>query len=400
MYYLVDVDQVPIARLTENLEKRLEKNPGDVKLLLNLARLHAMAFATKSDVTNIVSGTLDPFFGYARDGRGLPFTRKRIAWELAKTRDKDKATAASDHLTKAITTYRKLVQIEPQNGIARIGLGWCLLQAGEKIEAREVLRALLADAWAEEEKKFNYRPPDYTFLTEETSQYLLELLDPRTDAAEIATIRSQTQSFEKLGRSVTPILIPLAGNSDLDDLLARDASVRFDVDGRGREGTWSWITPRAGWLVWLPKDGSREIASGLQLFGNVTWWLFWNDGYEALTALDDDQDGFLTGHELERLGVWQDTNGNGRVDAGEVKTLDECGIQALACSSQSSSSKDVVRWSPRGVVFKGGEVRPSWDVLLRYAPPQLTVVSVPIAGLGAKGLADGSVVQSELMKHD
>jgi len=118
MYYLVDVDQVPIARLTENLEKRLEKNPGDVKLLLNLARLHAMAFATKSDVTNIVSGTLDPFFGYARDGRGLPFTRKRIAWELAKTRDKDKATAASDHLTKAITTYRKLVQIEPQNGMS------------------------------------------------------------------------------------------------------------------------------------------------------------------------------------------------------------------------------------------------------------------------------------------
>ena len=40
------------------------------------------------------------------------------------------------------------------------------------------------------------------------------------------------------------------------------------------------------------------ICSGLQMFGSYSFFLFWNNGYEALSALDDNQDGKLDGAEL------------------------------------------------------------------------------------------------------
>jgi hypothetical protein len=101
----------------------------------------------------------------------------------------------------------------------------------------------------------------------------------------------------------------------------------------------------------------------------VSWWLFWRDGYEALSAVDDDGDGWLRGSELDGIGVWCDTNEDGVCQPGEVKTLRELGIVGLACSGQASSRSDVVRWNPRGVVLAGGKARPTWDVLLRYTPP-------------------------------
>jgi hypothetical protein len=201
---------------------------------------------------------------------------------------------------------------------------------------------------------------------------LIPLLDEKKDAEEIASWNARDAQLESLPRAISPIIVPLDGGATIDDLLAAEASVRFDVDGRCRPGTWSWVKPRAGWLVWLPRDGSREVSSGLHLFGNVTWWLFWKDGYAALSALDDDGDGVLRGEELERLGVWQDRNGDGHVDSGEVRTLAELGIVEISCLSQASDRPDVLRWSPRGVTFEGGETRPTWDVLLHYEAPVAT----------------------------
>jgi hypothetical protein len=56
--------------------------------------------------------------------------------------------------------------------------------------------------------------------------------------------------------------------------------VRFDADGSGPRD-WTWITPEAGWLV-HDADGAGTIDSALQLFGSVTFWLFWSNGYEPM----------------------------------------------------------------------------------------------------------------------
>ena len=49
IYMRVETTQVPVDRLVANLEKELEANPGNVQTILNLARLHAMAFANKEE---------------------------------------------------------------------------------------------------------------------------------------------------------------------------------------------------------------------------------------------------------------------------------------------------------------------------------------------------------------
>ena len=43
-----DVRKVPVDRLLGNLERAAKENPTDVQAQMNLARLHAMAYALKS----------------------------------------------------------------------------------------------------------------------------------------------------------------------------------------------------------------------------------------------------------------------------------------------------------------------------------------------------------------
>lgn len=45
----VDVRNVPVDRVTANLERELTAKPNDARLLVNLARVHSMAFAQRRD---------------------------------------------------------------------------------------------------------------------------------------------------------------------------------------------------------------------------------------------------------------------------------------------------------------------------------------------------------------
>ena len=113
------------------------------------------------------------------------------------------------------------------------------------------------------------------------------------------------------------------------------------------------------------RAGKGEITSGLQLFGNVTFWLFWENGYAALAALDDDGDGTLRGDELKGLAIWHDRNGNGVSEPGEAKPLPEHGITAVSCRSERDACHpDRIAFSPRGVTFRDGTTRPTFDLIL------------------------------------
>lgn len=49
IYMRVETRQVPIDRLVANLEGQLKADPKNAQTLVNLARLHAMAYALKVD---------------------------------------------------------------------------------------------------------------------------------------------------------------------------------------------------------------------------------------------------------------------------------------------------------------------------------------------------------------
>lgn len=59
--------------------------------------------------------------------------------------------------------------------------------------------------------------------------------------------------------------------------------------------------------------------------------LFFENGYHALATLDDDGDGELAGRELRGLALWQDRNGDGVSDDGEVKPVGAYGVVSLSC---------------------------------------------------------------------
>jgi tetratricopeptide (TPR) repeat protein len=362
MFMRPDLVDIPVDRLAENLAKLAEENPKDAQARYNLARLHAMAFALKTDATRVWRG---------QEKRGVWFghTPKTVPFTNTPTDDPEKLKIAEDHLAKAIAQYGKAVELAPDFLAAQLGHAWCVEQAGKKQEAVDLYRKLITRAW-EREGKAQFGGLGGHFITSEAADYLIPLLDADADADEIATLRERSEGLRRLPRPVTPIAIPLSGSLGADDIMDRSSAVLFDADGSGELKQWTWIRSNAGWLVHDPR-GRSQITSALQMFGNVTFWLHWDNGYQALAALDNNGDGILRGKELSGLAIWRDSNGNGVSEPGEVLPLADWGIVGLSCKAEDpESGADVAAFSQTGVHFADGSTRPSYDVILKTTRPR------------------------------
>lgn len=106
------------------------------------------------------------------------------------------------------------------------------------------------------------------------------------------------------------------------------------------------------------------------MFGSVTFWMFWETGYDALCSLDDNGDGTLAGGELKELALWHDANTNGVSEPGEGRSLDAHGIVSLSCRQVVVPEEDstVAAYSMEGVRFRDGSTRPTYDLVLRTMP--------------------------------
>jgi hypothetical protein len=363
IFVRVETQMVPVDRLVANLERDLASNPNKVQAHINLGRLHGMAYALKSEELPAVAmkpGNDQPWYGY--EPKPIPYTAKPAPTPAADAIGKE-------HLEKAIRHYEEALKIDPASGLARLGHGWMLDQAGQKARAIEEYRKVVADGWVTEQ---NAKVATFQrFVTSEAAGYLIPLLDPQRDEAEIRDLRAKMEQLQRLPRPITPIAIPLEDNAGIHALFDPLARVSFDADGTGRRREWSWITHDAGWLVYNA-EGKGQITSALQWFGNVTFWLFWENGYEALHALDDNSDGQVSGEELTHLAIWHDRNCNGVSERGEVRSLAEHDVVALSTDWIAGDGVKVAAMSPRGVRLADGRTRPTYDVLLRTPTFTLT----------------------------
>src|ERR1700742_1563793 len=99
----VDVEQVPVARLIENLEQIARDNPTSAEAQLNLGRAHGMAYAQKSDPLTVPKD----YHGIAPPA--VPFGT------VATAADATLGAAAQVHLDAALRAYKQALELDNDN---------------------------------------------------------------------------------------------------------------------------------------------------------------------------------------------------------------------------------------------------------------------------------------------
>ena len=432
--------EVPVERLLKNVTAYVKENPKDPHGYYLLGRINALAFTRKArrlrawEDARSSGGPLprlDPWQGPAEPAGEKALTKEQL----------------EKRLFDSVENYHKAIELDPKQGLYRLGLAW-ILEAGlphiantatrpsasrpttqpsadelkrlqgliEKLghkeyQAREaaekellaempaaepvlkehlahkdpeirmrVARLLRQRYWtveqaiqeyllayeltAEADQKIRHGPIRglSSLVSHEAGSALVRLINKRGvkegEKDLLAEVDEHLQALKRIPRPKTPIVLSLEAHGGLDELLAGDKTVAFDLDGDGQPRRWQWVKPTTGMLVWDPA-GRGRITSGRQLFGSVTWWMFWADGYHALDALDDDRDGALRGAELKGVAVWFDRNSNGVSEAGEVVPVSSLGITALA--TKSTGKTGGCPYNPRGAELSTGRTLPTYD---------------------------------------
>ena len=363
--------QVPVARLLKNMAEYVKAHPKDAEGYYILGRVNSTAFARDTETVSVYrEDEIPPRF---------PYYTSIIT---PRTEKKPLSGPVLTYLTDALRNYLKATELDPRKAIAFLGLGfeceetlrfpetlpkaWEALALPRKADA-EILHQYALDAYRKAYKlsidadlKSGGRLD--RAISEEAAEGIFRLQKGRMltekEEAERKTLEADLGKLRSQPRAMSPILISFQGSTHLSDLLAPGSQVRFDLAGIGKQETWPWIKPTTGLLVWDPAQ-TGKITSGLQLFGNVTWWMFWKDGYAPLDALDNDRNGWLIGKELEGLYVWFDRNGNGVSDPGEVVSLASLGIRRIAVHSDGTC--EGVPAHRQGVQFTDGSYAATFD---------------------------------------
>jgi tetratricopeptide (TPR) repeat protein len=339
------ISKIPLYRLVVNLENLKASDPDNPHHYYALGRLYAMAYSFKKDTLDAVVKKGDddytPFYGFHNLNHFFP---------VKELKDSSKTKFVRGCLNRAIENFNHAISLDTTYIPSWLGLAWSLDQQGDRETAIKLYRRILNQTGRQEKSGY------ISTETVETAGYLVRLLDKEKDSVEISRLQKKISSY-KPNYMISPVLIPLSDFNSFGELVDTSFRARFDLDGTGAAKSWEWITEKAGWLVYL-RPGEK-IESGRQLFGNCTFNIFWENGYEAMRSMDDDLDGRLAGPEIEDLAVWQDRNSNGVHEEGETFTLRELQIESLNYSFETLNSR--LLKSRAGVKLKNGTTRDSFD---------------------------------------
>ena len=174
-------------------------------------------------------------------------------------------------------------------------------------------------------------------VIENIKKAIRDLIGNDTDLSEVANL------YEEAEHITSPLILDL-NRDGVVGTTALQNGVYFDHDGSGYKEKTGWVSQQDGLLV-LDKNNSQNIESGQELFGNYTTLengQFALNGFDALAAYDLNQDGVIDVSDdiYTHLQVWQDSNQDGQVDAGELKLLQEQEIQHINLSYTQRNNVD------------------------------------------------------------
>lgn len=394
---------VPIARLLANGEKYLETHPDDAEAHYRMARFHSRAYAWGDAKISIYGETSEESMprgpGFDTDSPFRAF-HKDVPRKFR-----------LDHLGSAVKYYDRAIELAPGKALYWIGLAWVCEEATKyapdfryarrfKMSYKDTfvqdintgnrwrLEALMAYRTAFELARTdpqNDRGPFARLIYYECAHAIKRILESSEglsffDKIELSRLERIIGGFERYNSVITPIIFSLGEHGGITELVSTDASTGFDLDGFDSGAVWPWLQADTALLVWDPDD-SGAIKSGRQLFGSVTWWMFWETGYEALSALDDDSDGWLRQGELDGIAAWFDRNSNGMSDPGEVTPVAHLGIVGIAVQA----SGRLVTGEPfaaEGIEMRHGRRVPTYDWMPEALParPRRPDPSTPQSG--------------------
>jgi hypothetical protein len=179
---------------------------------------------------------------------------------------------------------------------------------------------------------------------------------------------------------VAPIAIDL--NGDGVNYLNQSANVKYDFNQDGTAEATAWVAGTDGLLAMQNPDGSLSITFSTQA-GET-------DLQGLAKVYDVNLDGILNQQDgsFNSFGVWQDVNSDGKVEAGEFKSLTDAGITSLDLVSDGQA-----------YTTAGGDVQVSGGTTYTRADGSVGIdedvsfsVSNPDTSLTLTGQADNSVI--------
>ena len=167
------------------------------------------------------------------------------------------------------------------------------------------------------------------------------LLDLYKEAKELVKNASESASNaynEFVGAALEripkdPLIIDLSGDG-LALSSQSDSGVLFDMDGDGVAESTGWVTSDAAGgddvFLAIDKNGNGNIDSIDELFGNDEM-----DGFAELSLYDSNMDKLINSSDAQYslLSIWRDADADGVVDAGEITSLAENGIESISLST-------------------------------------------------------------------
>ncbi|EZP65308.1 putative Ca2+-binding hemolysin [Sphingomonas paucimobilis] len=168
-----------------------------------------------------------------------------------------------------------------------------------------------------------------------------------------------------------PVILDLDGGG-VTTIAASASNARYDMDGDGLTDDTSWMGTGEG-MLFLDRDGDGTLTDARE-------FTFVNDvpgaasDLAGLRAFDSNGDGILSAADdrFAQFGVWQDRDGDGAVDEGEIATLGGSGVQSINLEGTANEAR--YQLGDAVIVNKGSFTR-SDGTTAEFVDAALTYVS-------------------------